>query len=248
MEAPIRPEVPVTQAPPVMRRVFLPLTVPYITYVLLGINALIFLSGALLGDTLTSWGVLVPGLVLFYRQWWRLLSAGFLHADLIHVGFNLYALYGLGLLLERFFGKARFLGVYFASLLGASVLVTLFSPLAQPTLGASGAIMGILGALLVFYWRYRELLPQGRQFLNELVKMALINVGIGLLPQISMWGHLGGLLFGAGVGYLLSPRYKLADDQTRLVVQPLQALQLGGSLAVIVGSILLLPLGVWLRF
>ncbi|MDF1512552.1 MAG: rhomboid family intramembrane serine protease [Anaerolineae bacterium] len=204
-------------------RYSLPLFPVRLTYVLIAINGLVFITDNLLNRWVFSLGALAPGLVLQYNQWWRLLSAGFVHADLLHVGVNLYALYNLGILVERFFGPLRYLGLYFLSLFGANVLVTLFTPLNVPTVGASGAIMGLLGAALVYFWRYRNLLPQGRRYLNELIRMAVINIGIGLLPGISLWGHLGGLLAGSAVGWILMPYYRAVGEEVRVLrIQPLQ--------------------------
>jgi membrane associated rhomboid family serine protease len=176
------------------------------TFVLIGINILVFVADLLLRNAVTDFGALVPLLVVEYRQWWRLIAAGFLHADFMHIALNLYAFYGLGRLAERFFGTGQLIAVYGLSLFGASTLVTLFSPLVTPTVGASGAIMGVLGALVIFFRTYREQLVGGRGFLNGLIRMALINIGIGLLPGISWWGHLGGFAFGALTGLVVIPR------------------------------------------
>ena len=177
------------------------------TLALIGINILVYLANLLLNNLVTLYGALVPLLVVQYRQWWRLIVAGFLHADLMHIALNLYAFYGLGQLTERFFGTRRLVAIYSVSLLGAGVLVTLFSPLNTPTVGASGAIMGVLGALVVFFWTYHEHLTGGRNFLNRLIQIAVINIAVGLLPGISWWGHLGGFVFGALTGFVLIPRF-----------------------------------------
>lgn len=203
------------------------------TYALIALNALIFVGDYLSGRLYFQWGALMPAAVVMFNQWWRVLAAGFLHADIAHIGFNLYALYGLGSLMERFFGTRRFLAVYFTGLLGSSALVTLFSPLLIPTVGASGAIMGVLGGLVVYYWMYNQRIPQGRSVLNELARMAVINIGIGLLPGISWWGHLGGFLAGALTGWCVYPRYDDAGYAAKLPVLPLSpAAQRGGWLAV----------------
>jgi membrane associated rhomboid family serine protease len=203
------PAVPASVALPRQppRRLKLPQFPSRATYVLIVINAVVFLLDMLSDNLITIYGALVPILLTAYGQWWRLIAAGFLHADLIHIAMNLYALYGLGRLMERFFGLKRFLAVYGLSLLGSSTLVTLFSDAKTPTVGASGAIMGILGALLIYFWKYRDLLVGARGFLGQLGRMALINIGIGLLPGISWWGHLGGFLAGVGAGAALLPRY-----------------------------------------
>jgi rhomboid protease GluP len=215
-------------------RYSLPLFRVRYTYVLMAINGLVFIVDYLVNRWVFSLGALVPGLVLQYNQWWRLLSAGFVHADLLHIGVNLYALYNLGILVERFFGPLRHLGLYTMCILGANVLVTLFTPMNVPTVGASGAIMGLLGAALVYFWRYRNLLPQGRRYLSELIRMAVINIGIGLLPGISLWGHLGGLLTGSVLGWILVPHYRAEGHVIRVLrIQPLKQQALITALVVL---------------
>ena len=205
------------QNPQPPSRYTLPLFPVRIIYGLIVINGLIFVIDFITQRQVFSLGALVPGVVLFYNQWWRLLTAGMIHADIIHIGANLYALYSLGTLVERFFGPRRTIGIYLLSLFGANVLVTLLSSLSTPTVGASGAIMGLLGAALTYFWRYRNLLTQGRRFLGELIKMAIINISIGLLPGISLWGHLGGLLVGAVMGWILLPYYQPAGIEIRIL-------------------------------
>jgi rhomboid protease GluP len=186
----------------------LPLFPVRVIYSLIALNCIIFIVDFVLQRQIFAVGALVPVLVLMYKQWWRLLTAGFIHADIVHIGVNLYALYGLGALVERFFGTRRAIIIYLLSLFGANVVVTLLSPLNIPTVGASGAIMGMLGAAVTYFWRYRDLLSQGRRYLSELVRMAFINIGIGLLPGISLWGHLGGFLVGLAMGWILLPNYR----------------------------------------
>ena len=204
-------------------RYALPLFPVRVTYVLMGINGLVFLVDILFNRWVFSMGALAPGLVLQYNQWWRLLTAGFVHADVLHIGVNLYALYMLGILVERFYGPWRYLTIYILSLFGANTLVTLLTPLNIPTVGASGAIMGLLGAALTYFWSYRNLLSQGRRFLNDLIRMAVLNIGIGLLPGISLWGHLGGLLAGSAAGWGLLPDYRSRGVEVRLLqIKPIQ--------------------------
>jgi len=230
------------------RRLKLPQFPSRATYLLIAINAVVFLLDMLLGSLLTMHGALVPILVIGYGQWWRLIAGGFLHVNLIHIAMNLYALYGLGRLMERFFGLKRFVAVYGFSLLGCSILVTLFSDLKTPTLGASGAIMGILGALLIYFWKYRNLLLGAQGFLGQLGRMALINIGIGLLPGISWWGHLGGFLAGAAAGAVLLPKY--AHPNWAAEYLELQELSGGARLgiaAVAAAELGLLALAFWWR-
>jgi membrane associated rhomboid family serine protease len=230
------------------------------TFALIGLNVLVYIANLLLSNWVTRFGALVPEMVVRSGQWWRLIAAGFLHADLMHIGLNLYAFYGLGQLAERFFGAKRLIIIYGLSLLGASSLVTLFSPLGTPTVGASGAIMGVLGALVALFWTYRQSLAGGRGLLNRLIQMALINIGIGLLPGISWWGHLGGFVFGTLVGLALIPRYEqrcvaLPSGETRCFLvlndgnpHSARSYRPWGYLSLIaIGETLLVVLAFWLR-
>lgn len=187
----------------------LPLFPVRLTYLLIGVNILIFLPTFFLGTPVYSLAGLVPRRILIDGEWWRLLTGGFLHADLAHIAFNMYALYVFGQDVERIFGALRFGLIYFLALLGGNILVILLTPLDTLTVGASGAILGVLGALVAFYWRYQELVVGGRRRLTNLVTTALINLGLGLLPRISMWGHAGGTLTGLAAGFILLPVYRI---------------------------------------
>ena len=247
MSEPARP-IPVALPRQLPRRLRLPQFPSRATYLLIAINAVVFLLNMLSGNLITRYGALVPVLVTGYGQWWRLIATGFLHANLIHITMNLYAFYGLGRLTERFFGLKRFLAVYGLSLLGCSILVTLFSDAETPTVGASGAIMGVLGALLIYFWKYRNLLVGAQGFLGQLGRMALINIGIGLLPGISWWGHLGGFLVGAAAGAVLLPKYAHPNWAAEyLEVQELNEGARLGIAAVAAAELGLLALAFWWR-
>ena len=133
---------------------------PIVTMVLIGINLAFFLVTALQArsamdlapSALYLQGGLIPAEVAS-GEYWRLLTAGFLHGNLIHIATNMISLYMLGMPLERILGRGRFLVIYLLSLLGSSVSVLLFSGPFVPTIGASGAIYGLMGALLVTFKR-----------------------------------------------------------------------------------------------
>lgn len=133
---------------------------------------------------------------------WRLLSCMFVHVGFVHLAFNMYALYVLGPAVERLYGNAGFALLYALSGLGGSFASVLWRP-ADSSAGASGAIFGLLGALLAFNLRHRRELPHwmaSAQTRNLLVLIA-INVGIGfLVPMVDNAGHIGGLLLGLLAG------------------------------------------------
>ncbi len=170
---------------------------PMATYVIMAICVLVaFGSGSLLGGNNGSPvfrdGALFGPAIDVAGQYWRLVTSGFLHAGIIHLAFNMYILYYLGSMLEPALGKVRFLGLYFASLLGGSFGALLLSPLAN-TVGASGAVFGLMGAAFVMQ-RARGMDPMQ----SGIGPLILLNVGISfVLPGISIGGHLGGLVAGA---------------------------------------------------
>jgi membrane associated rhomboid family serine protease len=133
---------------------------------------------------------LVPRLV-GAGQWWRPLTAGFLHIGPIHLLFNMLALYVLGRDLETVLGRGRFLAVYLVALLGGSAAVMIFSAPGQEVAGASGAVFGLMGGLVVVLRRLR--FPLG-----QVVGLIVVNIVISVvIPGISIVGHLGGLVVGA---------------------------------------------------
>ncbi len=132
------------------------------------------------------------------HQYWRLLTSGFLHASLIHVGINMLSLFFVGRVLEPAIGRINFLAVYFASLLAGSFGALLFQPDA-PTLGASTAIFGIFGALIVV--AHRRGIPLWQSGLLPILGLNLIFSVTD--SQISLGGHIGGLAAGLICGWLV---------------------------------------------
>jgi membrane associated rhomboid family serine protease len=133
-------------------------------------------------------------------EWWRLITAAFLHIGPVHLVMNMLALLLFGSELERQLGRARFLGVYLVAVLGGSTAIQLFGYPDGYVAGASTAIYGLLGALGV-------LLLAQRQDIRGLLTLLAINVFISFLPGVSLLGHLGGLVAGAlAAGVLLATR------------------------------------------
>lgn len=127
--------------------------------------------------------------IVAYGEWWRMFTAGFLHSGPVHIGLNMIALYILGRELEPLLGRIRFTVVYLISLLGGSTAVFLFGGDA-PVVGASGAVFGLMGALVVVVLR-RKLNPQ------PVLMIIGLNIFISVaVPNISLLGHLGGLAIG----------------------------------------------------
>jgi membrane associated rhomboid family serine protease len=154
-------------------------------------------------DALSQW----PYGVTLLGEWWRLLTAAFLHVGPMHLVLNMLALLVFGSELERGLGRWRFLALYVVSLLGGAAAIQLFGDPRVPVAGASTAIYGLLGGLGV-------LMLARRQDVRGLITLLAINVVISFLPGVSLLGHLGGLVAGAAAAGLLlitrrNPRIQL---------------------------------------
>jgi membrane associated rhomboid family serine protease len=137
-------------------------------------------------DALSQW----PFGVILFGEWWRVLTAAFLHIGPVHLAMNMLALLLFGSELERRLGAWRYLSLYLVSALGGAAAIQLLGDPRVPVAGASAAIYGLLGALGV-------LMVARREDLRGLLTLLLINVFISFLPGISLLGHLGGLVAGA---------------------------------------------------
>jgi membrane associated rhomboid family serine protease len=179
-----------------------------VTLALIAVNVAMFvvtaLSALAVGNSLLDnfdspvFGALAqaPAYVVATGEWWRLITAAFLHFGLIHLGFNMLALLVFGSELERALGRGRYLTLYLVSALGGAAAIQLFAAPNVLAAGASTAIYGLLGGLGV-------VLVATRQSLRGLIQLLLINLLISLLPGLSLIGHLGGLVTGAVTAAIL---------------------------------------------
>jgi membrane associated rhomboid family serine protease len=137
-------------------------------------------------------------------QYWRILTGAALHGGLMHLAFNCYALYVFGKLIETLSNRAHLALVFLLAAIGGGILSLIFLP-ENPSVGASGGIVGFLGYMTVYSFKRRKLLPDG--FLtNMLFNVGFIAfVGIFVLPNVDNFGHLGGLLAGALYGLVQIP-------------------------------------------
>jgi membrane associated rhomboid family serine protease len=176
---------------------------PRITEILIAINLIAFiaevgtgtpLGGGQHGTVLLKGGLDGPDITQ-HHQYWRILTAGFLHYSVLHIAFNMFFLYIMGTMLEPAIGRANFIAVYLASLLAGSFGALLFEPGAL-TVGASGACFGVLGALIAVAHNRRISLWQ-----SGLALTLLINVVFSFsVSGISIGGHIGGLVGGLITG------------------------------------------------
>jgi len=171
-----------------------------VTYALIAINVAVFVIGQAstdLGNRLFQDGAQYRPYILA-GEWWRVFTAMFLHANLMHVGFNMWALFLFGPALERRFGSVSFSALYLASGLGGGALYHLVGRM-EPAIGASGAIFGLFGALIAATYRQRHT-PAGRAVFTQLVMLLALNLAIPLIvPNVAWEAHVGGLAAGLAI-------------------------------------------------
>jgi membrane associated rhomboid family serine protease len=208
---------------------------PRLTYALIAVNVALQFGAMLSGGGLLGAGGLVAvGAVsrpeVADGELWRLVTAGFLHAGLAHLFFNMFSLYILGGMLEPVIGKLRFGLIYFVSLLAGSFGALLLEPFGR-TVGASGAIFGLMGAAVIVM-RSRGISPMESGLglwigLNLLITFAVPNISIG--------GHVGGLIGGAVAAFVLfelRSRARVPAALANALVVGLGALAVTGSVLV----------------
>ncbi len=214
-----------SEAPPRPRgTVHIRVVKPYVTYGLMAVNIAIFIFMFYLATPMQifeiyHWGASNHIEVFQGGQYHRLISAMFLHSSAVHIIFNMLALYSIGTTVERFFGHVRFAIIYILGGLTGSVLSAILNPPLVTSVGASGAVFAIFGAQYVFWYRHRKLFGEAaKQQLRQLVIFAGINFAVGIISTLNLgegqvridnWGHLGGLLGGLALAWLISPNLLL---------------------------------------
>ncbi|PON73674.1 Peptidase S54, rhomboid [Parasponia andersonii] len=182
------------------------------TNLLLALNVVIYIAQIATKGKLLSWGAKVNDLV-DEGQLWRLVTSSFLHANVGHLLVNCYSLNSVGPSVEKISGPGRYLAIYFASAIASSAMSYLFS--SDPSVGASGAIFGLVGSFAVFIMRHRGQVGGGKGELMHIMNVIAINMAIGLVSErIDNWGHLGGLLGGAAASWLLGPDWTFETRST----------------------------------
>jgi membrane associated rhomboid family serine protease len=176
---------------------------PVLTQALIAVNVAVFVLGTILSSTRGGWNLTARGGLngpdVADGEWWRLVTSGFLHANLMHLAFNMIALWILGSQLEAVMGRTRYAIVYFGSLLGGALGALILNPYSL-TVGASGAIFGLMGAAAALHFRRGVSI-----WATGIGGLLLINLVITfLVPGISIGGHVGGLAVGFLTGYLIA--------------------------------------------
>jgi membrane associated rhomboid family serine protease len=200
---------------------------PLVTYGLIALDVLVFGAQYLVGvnDVSGNYGMWPIG-VAANGEWWRLLTSAFLHGSILHLIFNMYVLFAFGPTLERILGHWRFVVLFLMSALGGSVASFVFSDVRTVSVGASGAIFGLMGALVIAGRRLRF-------DITQVLVLIGINVAIGFFSAGTDWrAHLGGLATGAAMAVV----FILPERHHRTLAQVL------GTVAVLT---VLVGLAVW---
>lgn len=175
---------------------------PVITWALIIINVVLFILSSIFGftaDLAVNRGYVVNG------EYYRLITGIFMHGGILHLLFNMYALYIIGMQLESFVGKAKYLTIYLLSGLAGSMLSIFFS--SGYSVGASGAIFGLMGALLYFGYHYRAYL--GTTLKSQIIPLIVLNLLLGFtMSGIDNWAHIGGLIGGVLATMAVGIKYK----------------------------------------
>jgi rhomboid protease GluP len=184
-----------------------------VTQIILGINVAVFLGMALSGSTvmdfpvreLVTWGANV-GALTFSGEWWRLLTSVFVHGGLLHIAFNMWCLWNLGALCESLYGRWTYIAIYLICGVGASLASAAWHPY-TPSVGASGAIFGLAGALITAFKLGEFSVPRSALSgtLRSLGAFVVYNLIFGaIIPGIDNTAHIGGLVTGLIVGALIA--------------------------------------------
>ena len=182
---------------------------PYITIGLIVINVLIYIITYLYGEEIYYRFAVSGKMIIKYHEFYRIITGGFLHADILHLMLNMYSLYIIGSQMESFQGKAKYFVTYIYSLITGSMLSMLLNN--GTSVGASGAIFGLLGSMLAFGYYYRVYL--GGVLKNQIIPIIVINLMIGFLSggMIDNYGHIGGLIGGILITLGLGVKYKSSN-------------------------------------
>ena len=184
---------------------------PYVSYALIAINVLIYVVSILFGkyddiiNTFCLYGPLVR-----LGEYYRLITSMFLHGDILHLFFNCYAIYVIGPQLESFMGKAKFLFIYiFSGILGGFLSIAMSN---YASIGASGAIFGLLGGMLYFGYHYRLYL--GSVLKSQIIPLIVLNLVLGFMNSgIDNFAHFGGLIGGVLATSVVGVKYKSSKSE-----------------------------------
>lgn len=255
MSIPRPPEENYTPTPPQSRSVpvSLPASTSRVTYTILGITVAAYLLQLLTQfiygyDVAVAFGAKANDAIRA-GQLWRFFTPMLLHGSILHIGFNMYALMAFGAGLERRYGHGRFLLLYILSGFAGAVFSFLFSD--AYSIGASGAIFGLVAAEGIFLVQNRKLFgSRVKQALNNVIFVVAINLFLGLQPGIDNWGHLGGLMGGLIFAWFAGPHWEVQGISPNLEVvdrrEPRDVIVAVAVVTIIFGT--LAAIGMWFPF
>ena len=192
---------------------------PVVTYILIVLNLMVFLYGVLHGndELINMFGNNYE--LVQNGEFYRLLTCMFVHADIMHILFNMIALYSIGPVVERYYGKSKFLLIYLVSGLLGSIFSGVFMTADSISIGASGAIFGLLGSICYFTYYYRATL-QGI-LRGSIMPVIIINLVIGFISSsIDLSAHIGGLIGGILISMAIGigDKHRKSDQINGLIV------------------------------
>jgi rhomboid protease GluP len=192
------------------------------------------------GDVLIAFGAKY-NIAIIAGQYWRLVTPIFLHATILHVGLNMLNFLLLGLILERIFGHTRFILIYLFTGMVSILASFLFAP-QEISVGASGAIFGLVGAYSIFVARHRRAFWYGGVIaLSWLLLVIGVNVGLGfVIPDVDNYAHVGGLLTGCLLGWFFAPFYVVMTREGQPQLADVHSLMRRWPLALFFSGLLLL--------
>jgi rhomboid protease GluP len=211
-----------------------------ITLGIIALTVLVFLlqsfSSYVLGYDLPEYWFAKSNEFILQGQLWRLVTPILLHGNVLHILMNMYALFIIGPVIERSYGWRRFLALYILAGVFGNVLSFLFT--AEPSLGASTSIFGLIAAQAIYVYRNRTFFGRAAQpMLINIAVIIFINLAIGLIPGIDYWGHVGGLVGGLIFAWLAGPVYEVSVSSFGTTLVEKRGRQL--STVILVESILI---------
>ena len=222
-----------------------------ISYLLIALSIIIFglqnIAELLFGyDFLLLYGAKINQFIL-QGEFWRFLTPAFLHGSIIHLSFNMYAIYSIGPSLERKYGSTSFILLYIIGAIFGNVVSFLFSP--NVSLGASTAIFGLIAAQGVYIYKNRYLLGSAaKPLLTNVLFMIAVNLFLGLSPGIDNWGHLGGLVGGFLYAWFAGPSFGISENLfgENIIIRENKRIFLAAAL-ILVAAISLVGLGFYIK-
>lgn len=241
------PTPPPVQPVPIQVDWKLPARIPWVTYIMMGICVLVYLvqvaTTNLLGyDLPMLLGAKINDAIIA-GEYWRLFTPMWLHGSVLHIFFNMYALYYFGRGLEQHYGHERFIWLYTISGFAGNVVSFLFT--ISASVGASTVIFGLAAAQMVFIYQNRALFgPRGRAMLINTLMIVGINLLIGLTPGIDNWGHVGGLMGGLAFAWLGGPLWQTTRELNTIQVRDSRSIRQARIVGLFVFIVFLIVAGI----